>query len=80
MVNTDSVPFIKIDKRKIKSPADVRLALTIDRSLKKVSEDLKVDYDLLRQTLIYGKPNQRVVEAVCKELGIKPEVLTGGQK
>lgn len=79
-MNTETVSFIKIDKHKIKTPADARLALTINRSMKQVAEDLKVDYDLLRQTLIYGKPNQRVVTAVCSELGIKPEILTGGDK
>jgi hypothetical protein len=66
---------VTINKKEIKSPRDAWIALTATESLKAVSRRLNIDYDVLRLTLLYGGKNKTAISAICKDLGISPEVF-----
>lgn len=79
--------MLTIPAAKIKNREDAKRALLAKYgSLKNACFTLhektrqRVDYDNVRMILNGNRTNKREVTIICQELGIKPEVLTGGQK
>lgn len=79
--------MITIAKNQIDSPEMARRALilkygSIKNSCVEITKQTGsyIDYNRLHQTMFRGKLYEPELSAVCQDLGIKPEILTGGLK